>query len=83
MVGLLEPADAGWLADDLVEDKTRRAGALREVLDILEHDAYFDRDRAGWRFRSRLVRDWCRRGNELGFLPVADRRADRDRGNDE
>ncbi len=74
VVGVLEPADAVWLADQLVENASQRAGALREVLEILEHDAYLTRSAAGWQFRSRLVRDWWRQGNELGFVAVADRR---------
>lgn len=74
VVGVLEPGDATWLAADLVEDETQRAGILREVLEILEHDAYLDRGEAGWQFRSRLVQDWWRLGNELGFVAVADRR---------
>ena len=74
VVGLLEPGDAAWLAEELVEDESQRVGILREVLEILEHDAYFDRGPKGWQFRSRLVQDWWRRGNELCFVPVAERR---------
>lgn len=73
VVGLVTPADVHTLAVDLVEDADARAKTLCEVLEILVHDAYVGRDPDGWRFRSRLVRDWWRQGNELGFVP-ADRR---------
>ena len=69
----LTPADATLLADDLVEDAAGRAATLRHVLEILEHDAYIGRGQDGWRYRSRVVRDWWRQGNELGFIPPADR----------
>ncbi len=69
----LTPADATMLADDLVEDAAGRSATLRHVLEILEHDAYIVRGQDGWRYRSRVVRDWWRQGNELGFIPPADR----------
>jgi uncharacterized protein len=66
-------ADAQALADDIVEDDDRRAASLRRVLEILVHDAYLGRDPDGWRFRSRLVRDWWKQQNELGFVPAGRR----------
>ncbi len=72
--GVATLADAQALAEDLVEDDGLRAPILREVLEILVHDAYVGRDPDGWRFRSRLVQDWWTQGNELGFVPAADRR---------
>lgn len=76
VVGRLTPTDATWLADDLVKDTSHRKAVLREVLEILQHDAYLDRHADGWEFRSRLVRDWWRQGNELGYWTVAERRGD-------
>ncbi len=70
---LATPAQAALLADHLVEDAERRATVLREVVEILEHDAYLARDADGWRFRSRVVRDWWKQGNEMGFVPPEDR----------
>jgi len=70
---LLTAGDAAKLAEDLVEDTGERAATLREVLEILEHDAYLGRGADGWRFRSRLVQDWWRRGNEMGFVPASNR----------
>ena len=72
--GVATQANAQALADDLVEDADQRAPTLREVLEILVHDAYLGRDPDGWRFRSRLVQDWWRQGNELGFVPAGARR---------
>lgn len=69
----LTERDASLLAADVVDDDARRLPALRQALEILEHDAYLARGDDGWRFRSRLVRDWWRRGNELGYVPAADR----------
>ena len=66
---VLTVTDAGVLAEDLVEDDGERAATLRQVLEILEHDAYLGRGADGWRYRSRVVRDWWRQGNELGFVP--------------
>jgi hypothetical protein len=66
--------DAQTLADDVLEEGgEERSSVLREVLEILVHDAYLARDPDGWRFRSRMVRDWWRQGNELGFVPAASR----------
>lgn len=74
VAGVTTLADAQALADDLIEDDSVKAPALREVLDILVHDAYLGRDADGWRFRSKLVADWWRQGNELGFVPASGRR---------
>jgi uncharacterized protein len=71
---VLTARDAAVLADDLVEDSVERAATLRQVLEILEHDAYVGHGSDGWRFRSRVVRDWWRQGNELGFVPPEKRR---------
>ncbi len=71
---VLTAADAAVLAEDLVEDDSARAATLRQVLEILEHDAYLSRASDGWRYRSRVVRDWWRQGNEFGFVPPEKRR---------
>jgi hypothetical protein len=73
VAGVTTLADAQALADDLVEDDDQRGAILRRVLEILVHDAYLGRDPDGWRFRSRLVRDWWRQQNELGFVPAGQR----------
>ncbi len=65
--------DAMLLARDLVEDGADRPALLRHVLEILENDAYLSRDDNGWSYRSRVVRDWWRQTNQLGFVLAADR----------
>lgn len=70
---VMTTAAATALAEDLVEDDGQRAATLRQVLEILEHDAYLAQAADGWRYRSRVVRDWWRQGNELGFVPAEDR----------
>jgi hypothetical protein len=70
----LSGSQATLLSDDLVEDVGQRPAILREVLEILEHDLYLGRQADGWRYRSRLVRDWWRQRNELGFIPAEDRK---------
>jgi hypothetical protein len=65
--------DAASLAAETVEDDASRATTLREVLEILEHDAYVARDESGWRFRSRLVAEWWKRRYEAGFIPIGER----------
>lgn len=74
----LTTGDGAVLAADLIESADQRPPILREALEILEHDAYLQRHPDGWRFRSRLVADWWRQGNELGFVPAAER-PERDR----
>jgi hypothetical protein len=74
VAGALTLEDAALLADDLVEDAAQRAATLRLVVEILKHDAYLGREAGGWRFRSRVVRDWWCQGNELGFVAPEDRR---------
>lgn len=74
VVGATSEQDAALLAEDVLENGVDRSAVLREVLEVLEHDAYLERGSAGWEFTSRLVRDWWRRGNETGFLPASERR---------
>lgn len=74
VAGPLTSMDATILADDVVEDDDERTATLREVLEILEHDAYLSRQPDGWCFRSQLVEDWWRLGHEMGFVPAVDRK---------
>ena len=53
------------------EDSTT---ALRTVMDVLRHDGYLrQRDDGSFEFVSRLVRDWWKRRNKTGFIPIEDR----------
>lgn len=73
VVGLVTAADADTAARELVEAAAERGDTMREVLEILEHDAYLDRHDDGWRFSSRLVKDWWRQRNGTGFVPIGQR----------
>lgn len=73
VANLLTGADAMVLANSVVEDASQRTSTLREVFEILEHDAYLGRDANGWRYQSKVVRDWWKQGNELGFIPASER----------
>lgn len=44
--------------------------ALKDILAVLEHDGYLQREPGGWRFASRLLRDWWKARHELFFVPV-------------
>lgn len=73
VVGLVTAQDAAASAAEMIEDDTSRAATMREVLEIIEHDAYVERGSDGWRFRSRLVAQWWKRRYEAGFVPIAER----------
>lgn len=53
----------------LAEDEDVQS-ALRDILAVLEHDGYLQREPGGWRFASRLLRDWWKARHELFFVPV-------------
>lgn len=44
--------------------------ALLEIIHILEHDGYLQREGASFRFVSRLVRDWWKRRFGFGYKPL-------------
>jgi len=50
--------------------------ALKEVLDVLQHDGYleWDEDRKVWRFVSSLVKDWWKRRFSQGYVSPKERR---------
>lgn len=47
-----------------------KSSALREVLDVLEHDGYLARsnDNKGWFFVSNLIRDWWKKRFEQSYI---------------
>ena len=47
--------------------------ARREILDILEHDGYIERRDDGYRFVSRLLRDWWKAHYGFGYVRAANR----------
>lgn len=66
---MLGEGDALRLARDLLTQ-----AAVSGVATPADAQALADDLIDGWRFRSRLVQDWWRQGNELGFVPAARRR---------
>ena len=47
--------------------------AQHEILRVLEHDGYLERDGDGYRFVSRLVRDWWKNRHSFGYTPILER----------
>ncbi len=61
---------------DLVGEELRLsdpADARREVMGILEHDGYLERQPSGdvWRFSVPLLRDWWKRRFGAGYQPLS------------
>ena len=50
------------------------AGAIDDVLRVLEHDGYLVRESGEFHFASRLIEDWWRARYGRNFTPFADRR---------
>ena len=78
---LTEAATQGAFTPQARQSLERSLGALHDrvqaritaVLDVLEHDGYLERDEAGHRFESRLLREWWRTRFEGGYVPLQDR----------
>lgn len=52
----------------------RETGELqKEILWVLEHDGYLKKDRAGYVFVSKLLRDWWKNRYEHFYTPVSER----------
>jgi hypothetical protein len=47
--------------------------AQREILEILEHDGYIERNNDRYRFVSKLLRDWWKARHEFGYIPALGR----------
>ncbi len=60
----------GQLYAPLLHDAPAR---VTEVLDLLEHDGYLERDPDGFRFPSRLLKDWWAARFRNHHAPLADR----------
>ena len=58
----------------LVQDAPAR---VEEALDVLEHDGYLEPGADGYRFRSRLLKDWWAARFRNHHVPLADRGAAR------
>jgi hypothetical protein len=70
MTGLLKTEPSRLIAERFELPEMNKA--LREVMDLLEHDGYilWNEDSNGWKFSSRLVRDWWKRRFSQSYQPV-------------
>lgn len=66
----LTAAAAIELANRSLLDSNGVREALKDILAVLEHDGYLEREATGWRFGSALLRDWWKARHELFFMPV-------------
>ena len=55
-------------------------GRIREALEILEHDGYLEADGDGYRFPSRLLKDWWAARFRDRHIPLTSRDVDEGRG---
>jgi hypothetical protein len=71
VVGAVTGENAKYLAQELFAQRWQ--AALRDALDVLEHDGYLATRRGEYSFISRLLRDWWKRRFELAYVPVSQR----------
>jgi hypothetical protein len=57
----------------VANDMERPEDAVREVLNILEHDGYLRKGGETYQFVSRLVKDWWSASHSFNFIPAAKR----------
>jgi uncharacterized protein len=57
----------------IANDVERPEDVVREVLNILEHDGYLQRDGETYEFVSRLVKDWWNASHRFNFITAAKR----------
>lgn len=69
---VLTPKAAVSLAKRTLPENEDPAEALQHCLAVLVHDGYLERVPAGWRFVSRLLRDWWKHRHGEWFVPVED-----------
>jgi hypothetical protein len=78
---LTEAAVTGWLTAEAIQALQREyelsdgpvAEAQKEILWVLEHDGYLERGRKGWRFVSKLLRDWWKNRHSIFYVPILER----------
>ncbi len=70
----LTPTAALALAREHIADDDKPEDEIREILGILEHDGYLERDPAGgYAFVSKLLRDWWFAHFGFAFTPAGER----------
>lgn len=74
VVGRLTPESSKFLARDHLPDSDRPEDALREILEILEHDGYLrPGPERSYVFQSKLICDWWKRRFGHTYTPVSKR----------
>lgn len=75
IVGILTASATKILMQDfaLENQELTHSNVVREILNILEHDGYLKRYPEGYKFKSKLLKDWFRAWNEFDFVIAANR----------
>lgn len=74
VTGKLTAEAAMVLSRDFTPDQKEQGEALREIIEILEHDGYLDKKKDGHVFVSKLVRDWWKARFESQYTPASNRK---------
>lgn len=74
VVGKLTAEAAMVLSRDFFPNDLKPGEALREIIDILEHDGYLVKKKEGHVFISKLVRDWWKSRFGFQYTPAAGRK---------
>jgi uncharacterized protein len=75
VVGKLEPLACQVFGQEygIANGIPRPEDDVRQVLTVLEHDGYLQRQEMSYQFVSKLVKDWWKATHEFSFLPAAQR----------
>jgi len=74
-VGMITPETADIISSSYSIEGRPNREVLREILGILEHDGYIQRDPHGdYRPVSKLVNDWWKARFAFGYTPASERR---------
>ncbi len=74
VAGKLTAEAAIVLSRDVAPNDIKPGEALREIIDILEHDGYLEKKKEGHVFISKLVRDWWKARFGYQYIAAADRK---------
>jgi uncharacterized protein len=75
LVGQLEPSACQVFGKEygIANNVLRPEDDVRQVLTVLEHDGYLQRQGMSYQFVSKLVKDWWKATHEFSFLTAAQR----------
>ena len=71
--GLLTDQAAGSYQSEILASSRVEELSINDVLHLLEHDGYLERQDEGYRFVSGLLQDWWRARHGRFFTPIAER----------